>query len=157
MLRQDIRSVVVLPWATEKACAMWLTCRERHRANTFFLLFVSRCLKRSEGALFLMQDRFRKFRGLKSFRTSSWDPKEDLPPEYAKVFAFENFTRARKLAAQVTERAIAVCSYLHSCSSLDSLSSVLVHRMWSTNSCVVDSACNDRVPPHCMHVMTQEE
>jgi hypothetical protein len=58
--------------------------------------------------LFSMQDRFRKFRGLKSFRTSAWDPKEDLPPEYAKIFAFENFSRARKLAAKTTERAVAV-------------------------------------------------
>lgn len=55
-----------------------------------------------------MQDRFRKFRGLKSFRTSDWDAKEDLPPEYAKVFAFENFARARKIAAAATERALSV-------------------------------------------------
>ncbi|KAF7140307.1 hypothetical protein RHSIM_Rhsim06G0007600 [Rhododendron simsii] len=40
--------------------------------------------------------RFAKFRGLKSFRTSSWDPKESLPPEYAKIFAFDNFTRTQK-------------------------------------------------------------
>ncbi|XP_058220567.1 uncharacterized protein LOC131330850 [Rhododendron vialii] len=40
--------------------------------------------------------RFAKFRGLKSFRTSSWDPKESLPPEYAKIFAFDNFSRTQK-------------------------------------------------------------
>jgi pre-rRNA-processing protein TSR1 len=55
-----------------------------------------------------VQERFQKYRGLKSFRTSAWDPKESLPQEYAKVFAFENFARARKLAAKATQSAIAV-------------------------------------------------
>ena len=40
--------------------------------------------------------RFGKFRGLRSWRTSAWDPKENLPREYARVFAFQNPTRAQK-------------------------------------------------------------
>ena len=40
--------------------------------------------------------RFGKFRGLRSWRTSLWDPKENLPREYARVFAFQNPTRAQR-------------------------------------------------------------
>lgn len=71
-----------------------------------------------------MQDRFKKFRGLKSFRTSDWDPKEDLPQEYAKVFAFENFIRARKLAAVATEKAQTVRFYVNSYCSHNTFGSV---------------------------------
>jgi hypothetical protein len=52
--------------------------------------------------------RLQKYRGLKSFRTSEWDAREDLPKEYSRVFAFENFTRTRKLAAAATRTAITV-------------------------------------------------
>ncbi|CAM6015441.1 unnamed protein product [Sphagnum balticum] len=42
------------------------------------------------------RQRFAKYRGLKSLRTSPWDPKESLPWEYARIFAFENFVRTQK-------------------------------------------------------------
>ncbi|GMH42195.1 hypothetical protein BSKO_10114 [Bryopsis sp. KO-2023] len=42
------------------------------------------------------RNRLLNYRGLKSFRTSPWDPREGLPRDYGKVFAFENFRNACK-------------------------------------------------------------
>ncbi|MBN3318895.1 TSR1 protein, partial [Atractosteus spatula] len=40
--------------------------------------------------------RFQRYRGLKSFRSSPWDPLENLPPDYARIFQFQDFERTRR-------------------------------------------------------------
>eukprot|EP01038_Epipyxis_sp_PR26KG_P006017 gene6017-8287_t len=40
--------------------------------------------------------RFARYRALQSFRTSPWHSKENLPPDYARIFQFENFSGTQK-------------------------------------------------------------
>ncbi|DAZ99793.1 TPA: hypothetical protein N0F65_001302 [Lagenidium giganteum] len=42
--------------------------------------------------------RFARYRGLKSMRTSEWDPKESLPQDYARLFQFADFANVQRLA-----------------------------------------------------------
>ncbi|KAJ7267615.1 ribosome biogenesis protein tsr1 [Mycena haematopus] len=42
------------------------------------------------------QVRFQRFRGMRSFRTSPWDPYENLPRDYARIFQFEDFKRTER-------------------------------------------------------------
>ena len=37
-----------------------------------------------------------RYRDLKNFRSSEWDPRESLPDDYSRIFEFENFGRTRQ-------------------------------------------------------------
>lgn len=41
--------------------------------------------------------RFQRYRGLQSFKKSPWDPNENLPKEYSKIFQFQNFRHVYKI------------------------------------------------------------
>lgn len=51
------------------------------------------------------RQRFAKYRGLKSWRTSPWDPMESLPRHFSRLFAFQNPKRARARAVHAAEHA----------------------------------------------------
>ncbi|KAJ2839367.1 ribosome biogenesis protein tsr1 [Coemansia erecta] len=51
------------------------------------------------------RERFARFRGLQSFRTSPWDPYENLPLDFARIFQFENFKRTQQRVLRATQTA----------------------------------------------------
>lgn len=54
---------------------------------------------------------FARYRGLRSLRTSPWDAYENLPPDYARIFEFEDFKRTERDMRRVAEvEGVAVCS-----------------------------------------------
>lgn len=52
--------------------------------------------------------RFQRFRGLRSFRTSPWDPYENLPRDYARIFQFEDYKRTERGVRRRAELDVAV-------------------------------------------------
>ena len=57
--------------------------------------------------------RFQKYRGLKSFRTSEWDPYENLPMDYSRIFQFQNYKRTRhRIFKEIGSNGVPVGSYV---------------------------------------------
>ena len=44
--------------------------------------------------------RFQKYRGIKSLKDCDWDPYENLPQEYSRIWRFQNFQAAQKDSIQ---------------------------------------------------------
>ncbi|KIJ49414.1 hypothetical protein M422DRAFT_225108 [Sphaerobolus stellatus SS14] len=49
------------------------------------------------------RERFQRYRGMRSFRTSPWDPYENLPRDYAKIFQFEDYKRTERAVRRKAE------------------------------------------------------
>lgn len=82
------------------------------------------------------RERFARYRGLKSFRTSAWDPYENLPKEYSRIFMFQNWkTMGRRLAQRAAEDGVEV-----------SVSRLFTFRVCADNfglACAAWHACHD--------------
>jgi pre-rRNA-processing protein TSR1 len=58
------------------------------------------------------RERFARYRGLKSFRTSAWDPYENLPRDYARCFMFQDYKiMGKKLERRAREDGVEVSLY----------------------------------------------
>nr|XP_020509568.1 pre-rRNA-processing protein TSR1 homolog [Labrus bergylta] len=71
--------------------------------------------------------RFQRYRGLKSFRSSPWDPMENLPLNYSRIFQFQSFerTRHRILAEAAAEEEGAMVGWYVTLHIIDVPSSVM--------------------------------
>ncbi|KAJ2503832.1 ribosome biogenesis protein tsr1, partial [Coemansia sp. RSA 2052] len=82
-----------LPSAEEEALQLKAYLKERERQNRDDVNFPDEVDTPMEISA---RKRFARFRGLQSFRTSPWDPYENLPLDYARIFQFESFKRTQQ-------------------------------------------------------------
>ncbi|KAJ2015313.1 ribosome biogenesis protein tsr1, partial [Coemansia sp. S610] len=87
-----------LPTAEEEALQLKAYLKERERQNRDDVNFPDEVDTPMEVSA---RERFARFRGLQSFRTSPWDPYENLPLDYARIFQFESFKRTQQRVLRV--------------------------------------------------------
>ena len=63
------------------------------------------------------RDRFGKYRGMKSFRSTAWDPAEGQPFEYNKIFAFENFKATARRSQIASTRGLSSLEFVNATES----------------------------------------
>ena len=51
-----------------------------------------------------------RYRGLKNFRSTEWDPRKGLPDDYSRIFEFENFGRTRRVLKEASSAAAPACA-----------------------------------------------
>ncbi|KAJ2850147.1 ribosome biogenesis protein tsr1, partial [Coemansia brasiliensis] len=88
--------------AEEEAAQLKAYLKERERQNRDDLQFPDEVDTPMDQ---LARERFARFRGLQSFRTSPWDPYENLPLDYARIFQFENFKRTQQRVVRMSANA----------------------------------------------------
>ncbi|MBW0475139.1 hypothetical protein O181_014854 [Austropuccinia psidii MF-1] len=103
------------------------------------------------------RQRFARYRGMKSFRTSEWDPYENLPIEYGKVFGFEGWkTMGRKLNQRANEQEAGVAPGMRVTLHLEQFSSADFQTLSaSSNPLVIFSLLKHEHKYSVMHFTTQ--
>lgn len=83
------------------------------------------------------RERFLKYRGLESFRTSPWDSKENLPSDYGRIFKFANFDRTKKRIIKEAEEKFGASPGWYITIHVKGVSQLLWNAYTSTNAPVV--------------------
>ncbi|KAJ2744875.1 ribosome biogenesis protein tsr1 [Coemansia sp. BCRC 34301] len=91
-----------LPSAEEEAQQLKAYLKERERQNRDDANFPDEVDTPMDVSA---RTRFARFRGLQSFRTSPWDPYENLPLDYSRIFQFESFRRTQQRVLRMADDA----------------------------------------------------
>ncbi|EIE25675.1 DUF663-domain-containing protein [Coccomyxa subellipsoidea C-169] len=99
--------------------------------------------------------RFAKYRHLKSWRSSGWDPKESLPREYSQVFAFQNHKRAHKRCGTIA--AAEAVGGPEDCHGVPAGTYVTVHVARVPTAAAAAAVARGELPPLAVFGLLQHE